>query len=102
MDIDQITRDLNILKMDELQCKQNAPIAAVKYRFYQELRGYVTDLVECFDEKVPSIVELERKAIAVMSKQATMLIERRRQDVRDQAKEITEAGSKCFNVSYCT
>lgn len=28
-----------------------------------------------------------------MSKQATILIERRRQDVRDQAKEIAECGS---------
>ena len=51
-DIENITRELKILKMDEIQCEQNAPIAAVKYRFYQELRGYVTDLVECLDEKV--------------------------------------------------
>ncbi|KAJ6635023.1 PAX3- and PAX7-binding protein 1 [Pseudolycoriella hygida] len=91
-DIDQLTRDLRLVKMDELNCEQNAPIAAIRYRFYQELRGYVTDLVECLDEKVPLIVELERKTIALMSKQALMLIERRRQDVRDQAKEMAEIG----------
>lgn len=51
-DIDQITRDLKLTKTDELYCEQNAPIAAIRYRFYQELRGYVTDLVECLDEKV--------------------------------------------------
>lgn len=51
-DIDQITRDLQLIKMDEMNCEQNAPIAAIRYRFYQELRGYVTDLVECLDEKV--------------------------------------------------
>lgn len=52
LDIDQITKDLKIMKMDEIDCEQKAPIAAIKYRFYQELRGYVTDLVECLDEKV--------------------------------------------------
>lgn len=44
--------------------------------------------------QLPVIVELERKALSIMSKQATLLIERRRQDVRDQAKEISESGSK--------
>lgn len=52
LDIDQITKDLQIIKMEELDCSQKAPIAAIKYQFYQELRGYVTDLVECLDEKV--------------------------------------------------
>lgn len=52
LDIDQITKELQIIKLEELDCSQKAPIAAIKYRFYQELRGYVTDLVECLDEKV--------------------------------------------------
>lgn len=93
-DIDAITTELRVLKMDELQCEQRAPIAAVKYRFYQELRAYVTDLVECLDEKLPAIVELERRSLACMSKQASLLLERRRQDVRDQAKEMAESGSE--------
>lgn len=50
-------------------------------------------------------MELERKTIGIVSKQANLLIERRRQDVRDQAKEISESGSKykyyiCENI--CT
>ena len=28
------------------------PGLAAKHRFYQQLRGYVTDYVDCFDEKV--------------------------------------------------
>lgn len=31
-----------------------APQLAQRFRYYQELRGYVTDLVECLDEKVGS------------------------------------------------
>lgn len=89
-EIDRITRDLQLMKMNAMQSEQNAPIAASKYRFYQELRGYVLDLIECLDEKLPKIVELERKAIAVMSKQSNLLIERRRQDMLDQTKEATQ------------
>lgn len=50
--------------------------------------------------QIPKIVEWERKAISVMSKQSNMLIERRRQDVRDQAKEVTQAGSKYFQSCF--
>lgn len=93
-DIEQIDKDLAMLKMEEIELEVRAPLAAEKYRRYQELRGYVMDLVECLDEKVPQIDELEKSFIAIMSNQASTLIKRRHQDVRDQAKEITEAGSK--------
>lgn len=49
-----------------------------------------------FAFQVPKIVELERKAVGCMSKRFDMLIERRRQDVRDQAKEVTQSGSVYF------
>lgn len=94
-EIEQMGSRLEALCVTEAENTQNAPVAAVKFRFYQELRGYVTDLVECLDEKLPAIVELERKALGIMARQAQLLIERRRQDVRDQAKEIAEAGSEC-------
>ena len=46
--------------VDELMNSQNEierlekalPEMGNRHRFYQDLRGYVTDLVECFDEKV--------------------------------------------------
>lgn len=92
-EIDRITREVQLMKMDALQSEQDAPVAAAKFRFYQELKCYVQDLVECLDEKLPKIVELERKSIGIMSKQANMLIERRRQDTRDQAKEATQSNT---------
>lgn len=51
-DIERIARDLRLIQLEEMECEQNAPVAAAKYRFYQELRGYVQDLIECLDEKV--------------------------------------------------
>ena len=32
--------------------EERAPLLARRFKDYQELRGYVTDLVECLDEKV--------------------------------------------------
>lgn len=92
--IQKITNDMNVLALEELECEQNAPIVASKYRFYQELKSYVLDLIECYDEKVPKINELERKYIAAVVKYSNFLIDRRRQDVRDQAREISQAQSK--------
>lgn len=93
-EINRITRDIQMMKMEELECEQKAPLAEARFRFFQEFRIFVNDLVECFDEKVPKIVDLERRTIACISKQATTLIERRRQDVRDQGKEMAQIGSE--------
>lgn len=92
--IQKITNDMNAITLEELECEQNAPIVAAKFRFYQELKGYVLDLIECFDEKVPKINELERKYTGAVVKYSNLLIERRRQDVRDQAREVTQVQSK--------
>lgn len=93
-DIEKITQEVKVLKLDHLQSEQKAPVAAAKYRFYQEIKCYVSDLVECLDEKFPQIVALEQRTIGTMAKFSSMLIERRRQDVRDQAKEMADANSK--------
>lgn len=59
-DIERIVNDLKILKLEELDCTQKAPTAAAKYRFYQELKCYAADLVDCLTEKVrrPRILNL--------------------------------------------
>lgn len=90
LEIDRITDEFQTIKIDLSDCEKNGPVAASKYRFYQELKLYIEDLIECLNEKLPVIVALEDKAISVMGKYSKKLIERRRQDVRDQAKELTD------------
>lgn len=90
LEIDRITEEFNTIKIDLSECEKNGPAAAAKYRFYQELKLYIEDLVECLNEKLPEIVALEEKSISVMGRYSKKLIERRRQDVRDQAKELTD------------
>ncbi|EZA57752.1 GC-rich sequence DNA-binding factor [Ooceraea biroi] len=67
------------------------PHFAQRFRYYQELRGYVTDLVECLDEKLPLVIEVEQHWLNLYGDRSTELMERRRQDTRDQAEEITTA-----------
>lgn len=108
------SRDANVDKLRQTQdeivkvtqelkeCQLQAPIAAERFRFYQELRGYVTDLVECLDEKVSLISNLEQRAMDLLSKRAEWLVERRRQDVRDQAEETTNLAKGNYNkYNFC-
>lgn len=47
-----MTEEVKTLTADLAQCKAVVPTLANRFQFYQDLRGYVTDLVECLDEKV--------------------------------------------------
>ncbi|XP_029673809.1 PAX3- and PAX7-binding protein 1 [Formica exsecta] len=78
-----------VKELDEGEVR--TPHYAQRFRYYQELRGYVTDLVECLDEKLPLVIELERRWLDLYGERSTELMERRRQDTRDQAEEITAA-----------
>ncbi|XP_074662540.1 PAX3- and PAX7-binding protein 1-like [Tubulanus polymorphus] len=58
-----------------------------QYKFFQEMRGYVRDLVECLNEKLPRINNLEEKIIFMLKQRTQRLCERRQQDIKDQSAE---------------
>ncbi|CAK1600285.1 unnamed protein product [Parnassius mnemosyne] len=64
------------------------PRLAAAYRRAQAARGYITDLVECLDEKMPQLEALEARALAMHRRRCEFLVERRRADVRDQAQDV--------------
>eukprot|EP00090_Calanus_glacialis_P046886 TRINITY_DN9429_c0_g1_i2.p1 TRINITY_DN9429_c0_g1~~TRINITY_DN9429_c0_g1_i2.p1 ORF type:complete len:807 (-),score=326.26 TRINITY_DN9429_c0_g1_i2:237-2657(-) len=85
MDADRAVDDLVESQTEIDSTGDEVPELAVKHKFYQELRGYVTDLTDCYDEKAGTITYLEGRINKVYSEQRGKLRERRRQDVRDQA-----------------
>ncbi|BFF89618.1 PAX3- and PAX7-binding protein 1 [Drosophila madeirensis] len=87
----RVSLELKELKLQQQECQKNAPTAAAKYKFYQEVKCYVNDLVDCLAEKSPVINELEKRALHQSGKNNRYLVNRRRQDIRDQAKEMAEA-----------
>lgn len=66
-DIERINRQMEAMKLEELDCKQKAPTAAAKYRFYQEIKCYVTDLIDCLNEKVINFHNIRKEAMKLNS-----------------------------------
>ncbi|KAF7992159.1 hypothetical protein HCN44_001484 [Aphidius gifuensis] len=85
----QLQEELEQSRKESNDAEIRAPELAQRFRYYQELRGYVTDLVECLDEKLPEVIELEERWLKLYGERANELMERRRQDTRDQAEEVT-------------
>lgn len=54
----QLQEELEQSRKESNDAEIRAPELAQRFRYYQELRGYVTDLVECLDEKVGSLIHL--------------------------------------------
>jgi hypothetical protein len=53
-----VADELASTKAEQERLEKEQPVLAQKFRYYQELRGYVTDLVECLDEKVGSYISI--------------------------------------------
>ncbi|XP_066555966.1 PAX3- and PAX7-binding protein 1 [Amia ocellicauda] len=69
---------------------------ADQYKFLQEMRGYVRDLLECFSEKVPVILELESAMHQLLRQRAARLVQRRQDDIKDESSEFASHSSKAL------
>uniref|UniRef100_A0A4W3JF84 PAX3 and PAX7 binding protein 1 n=1 Tax=Callorhinchus milii TaxID=7868 RepID=A0A4W3JF84_CALMI len=65
-----------------------------RYRFFQEMRGYVRDLLECFNEKVPLVNDLESAMHQLLKQRATRFVQRRQDDIKDESSEYSSHSSK--------
>ncbi|XP_023661080.1 PAX3- and PAX7-binding protein 1 [Paramormyrops kingsleyae] len=69
---------------------------ADQYKFLQEMRGYVRDLLECFGEKVPVILELEAAMHQLLMQRASRLVQRRQDDIKDESAEFSSLSNKAL------
>uniref|UniRef100_A0A914UW43 GCF C-terminal domain-containing protein n=1 Tax=Plectus sambesii TaxID=2011161 RepID=A0A914UW43_9BILA len=70
-----------------------APRLQQQYNLYQEMRVYSRNLLECLDETIGKIDELEDSMMGLLKNRAEYVIRRRRQDVRDQYDECSAAAA---------
>ncbi|XP_018023323.1 PAX3- and PAX7-binding protein 1 [Hyalella azteca] len=70
-------------------CEQKKAELAQTFQLYQALRGYVTDLRECLNEKMVGIEDLEQRVLTLYKQRTDKLLARRRQDVTDQNDEVS-------------
>jgi len=97
MDSDRVVDDLIESQREVDNGGDDIPDLASKYKFYQELRGYVSDLTECYDEKLGTIIYLEGRINKLYNARRGKLRERRRQDVKDQTEVL--AAMNATNVA---
>uniref|UniRef100_A0AAZ3SFS4 GCF C-terminal domain-containing protein n=1 Tax=Oncorhynchus tshawytscha TaxID=74940 RepID=A0AAZ3SFS4_ONCTS len=95
-------RDRYLTDPEELEAAQNtirrlegsSNDDAEQYKFLQEMRGYVRDLLECFGEKVPTVAELEGNMHQLLRQRACRLVQRRQDDIKDESAEFASLSSK--------
>ncbi|GFO12653.1 pax3- and pax7-binding protein 1 [Plakobranchus ocellatus] len=87
LELDRVVSDITDTTESIELCEQKAPDLENRYRFFQELRGYVRDLVECLNEKVPIINDLENRINSLLKTRAERLVKRRQQDIQDQCRD---------------
>ncbi|XP_076606463.1 PAX3- and PAX7-binding protein 1 [Chaetodon auriga] len=90
----QIEEDLAASESTIQQLEGSSNDNADQYKFLQEMRGYVGDLLECFSEKVPAVLELEAAMHQLLRQRASRLVQRRQDDIKDESSEFASLSSK--------
>ncbi|XP_011481656.3 PAX3- and PAX7-binding protein 1 [Oryzias latipes] len=90
----QIKEDLAASESVIQQLEGSSNNNAEQYKFLQEMRGYVGDLLECFNEKVPAVLELEAAMHQLLRQRASRLVQRRQDDIKDESAEFASLSNK--------
>ncbi|XP_041863913.1 PAX3- and PAX7-binding protein 1 isoform X2 [Melanotaenia boesemani] len=90
----QIEEDLAASESTIQQLEGSSKDNADQYKFLQEMRGYVGDLLECFSEKVPAVLELEAAMHQLLRQRASRLVQRRQDDIKDESSEFASLSNK--------
>ncbi|RVE63892.1 hypothetical protein OJAV_G00140820 [Oryzias javanicus] len=90
----QIKEDLAASESVIQQLEGSSNNNAEQYKFLQEMRGYVGDLLECFSEKVPAVLELEAAMHQLLRQRASRLVQRRQDDIKDESAEFASLSNK--------
>ncbi|KAM4727218.1 LOW QUALITY PROTEIN: PAX3- and PAX7-binding protein 1 [Anableps anableps] len=91
---EQIRDDLAASEITIQQLEGSSNDNADRYKFLQEMRGYVGDLLECFSEKVPAVLELEAAMHQLLRQRAARLVQRRQDDIKDESSEFASLSNK--------
>ncbi|KAJ8348629.1 hypothetical protein SKAU_G00272180 [Synaphobranchus kaupii] len=93
---EQIDEELEASASTIQRLEGSSDTVADQYKFLQEMRGYVRDLLECFSEKVPVVLELEAAMHQLLRQRASRLVQRRQDDIKDESSEFSSLSSKAL------
>ncbi|CAF0931126.1 unnamed protein product [Rotaria sordida] len=66
------------------------------YQFYQQCRAYVYSFLECYNEKMVIIINLEERWLQLYKQRTDMIVTRRQEDFKDQCHEYSIQKATAF------
>lgn len=86
-DLDRAKSHLTSCQEEIERLEKDRPRLSDRYKFFQQTRSYVQDLIDCLTTKYYEVEALEKRWYALLGKRHRYLLERRREDVRDEASD---------------
>ncbi|RMZ96909.1 PAX3- and PAX7-binding [Brachionus plicatilis] len=81
--------NLSANKIDLENLKKSKPSLDEQYTFYQELKAYLTDFIDCYNEKIVEIEKTEQRWLEMHKEKCSMVLKRRHENLRDQNSETS-------------
>ncbi|XP_042639051.1 intron Large complex component GCFC2 [Orycteropus afer afer] len=77
-----------------IQNLENSSNQALNYKFYKSMKIYVENLIDCLNEKIISIQEIESSMHALLLKQAMTLMKRRQDELKHESTYLQQLSRK--------
>ena len=88
-----VTENLNANKADFENFKQNKPSLEKQYIYFQEIRAFLKDFIDCYNEKIEDLDKAELKWLNLLKQRVEKIAKRRQDDLNDQNSECANAMS---------
>ncbi|XP_020942973.1 GC-rich sequence DNA-binding factor 2 isoform X4 [Sus scrofa] len=77
-----------------IQNLENSSSQALNFKFYKSMKIYVENLIDCLNEKIISIQEIESAMHALLLKQAMIFMKRRQDELKHEATYLQQLSRK--------
>lgn len=73
---------------------ESGPDQALNYKFYKGMKIYVENIIDCLNEKISSIVELESSMYTLLLKHSEALLKRRQDELKCESSYLQQLSRK--------
>uniref|UniRef100_A0A8C0KN69 GC-rich sequence DNA-binding factor 2 n=1 Tax=Canis lupus dingo TaxID=286419 RepID=A0A8C0KN69_CANLU len=77
-----------------IQNLENSSTQALNFKFYKSMKVYVENLIDCLNEKIISIQEIESSMHALLLKQAMTFMKRRQDELKCESTHLQQLSRK--------
>uniref|UniRef100_A0A8C6CPZ0 GC-rich sequence DNA-binding factor 2 n=1 Tax=Moschus moschiferus TaxID=68415 RepID=A0A8C6CPZ0_MOSMO len=77
-----------------IQNLENSSNQALRFKFYKSMKIYVENLIDCLNEKIINIQEIESAMHALLLKQAMIIMKRRQDELKHESAHLQQLSCK--------